>query len=329
MAETKKKKKNWVDFKEVKEQVCLEMILQHYKIFNDLKPSGQNLVSCCPIHKGANPRQFSVNLERNLWNCFGNCKAGGNAIDLVAMMEFGNKNSGSIRKAGLLMKKLFLTGHKNLSNEKSKSYKPVENQGQPENIPLDFKLKNLETTHPFFDEKLISEKTIKHFDLGFCKQGLMKNRIVIPVHNEKNQLIAYCGRAATQEQIDEKGKYKQPPNFYKSAVVYNLHRQPGTIKLLILVESFISVWKAYQAGFSNVVALMGSQLSDQQEDLIVNHFSNTGGVLLLFDDDEDGQKCTNDCLVRLGKKLFVKALDVSPFAKKPHLLTPDQFKELI
>ena len=82
----KKKGKYWVEYKEIKENISLEMVLRHYKIFDRFKSAGENLVSCCPIHQGSNPRQFSTNLTRNLWNCFGNCKTGGNVIDFVAMM---------------------------------------------------------------------------------------------------------------------------------------------------------------------------------------------------------------------------------------------------
>jgi hypothetical protein len=66
--------KNWVDYKEIKEKISLPMVLGHYGI--ELKKSGQNLTGCCPIHQGTNKRQFSVSPERNIWNCFGNCKVG-------------------------------------------------------------------------------------------------------------------------------------------------------------------------------------------------------------------------------------------------------------
>jgi hypothetical protein len=103
-------KKNWVDFKVIKERVSIEMVLGLYDFLEEFKRSGKNLVGCCPIHKGSNPRQFSVDPERNIFNCFGNCKSGGNVLDFVALMEFGNKETGSIRKAGLLIQELFDLG---------------------------------------------------------------------------------------------------------------------------------------------------------------------------------------------------------------------------
>jgi len=71
-------KENWVDYKAIKEAVTMQMVLDKYGI--KLKKSGKNYVCCCPIHKGTNFRQFSVNLEKNIWQCFGDCKTGGNVL---------------------------------------------------------------------------------------------------------------------------------------------------------------------------------------------------------------------------------------------------------
>ena len=99
------KGKNWVDYKEIKSKITMRMVLDRYGITDKLKQSGQNLAGYCPIHKGTNnPRQFSVNPEINIFNCFGDCQSGGNVLDFVAKMEDIN-----IRQAALLLKKWFLS----------------------------------------------------------------------------------------------------------------------------------------------------------------------------------------------------------------------------
>ena len=201
-------------------------------------------------------------------------------------------------------------------------------QGEAVNPSLTFQLKNIDPDHGFFKERGILPATIEHFGLGYCSKGMMKDRIVIPGHDHQGQLVAYCGRAVTDDQIVKEGKYKLPVNFVKSEVVYNLHRQkdPGC---LILVESFLSVFQLHQNEVENVVALMGSSMSEQQGELIANALGINGKVILLFDGDEDGQKCTHDCLARLSKKLFVKAIDIAPYAKKPHRLDSEAIKKLL
>ena len=60
----------WVDMKALREQVSMEDVLAHYELLDTLKRKGKSLVGRCPIHKGTSPSQFSVSLEKNLFNCF-------------------------------------------------------------------------------------------------------------------------------------------------------------------------------------------------------------------------------------------------------------------
>lgn len=317
-------KKNWVDYKEIKARVTMEMVLERYGLLEGLKSKGASLIGSCPIHQGHNSRQFVVNTEKNVFNCFGNCKSGGNVIDFVARME-----KIDLRQAGLLLKNWFLSeAGKDVKPEaknsstgqirpKKKDTQLVreEKEAGLVNPPLSFELKSLKTDHEFFAEQGIRQDTINYFGLGFCQKGLMVGRIAIPIHNEKGELVAYCGRAIEK---DPEEKYKLPLAFVKSRVAYNLNRQKPGIDTLILVESFLSVFRLYQAGFKEGVALMGSILSEDQEKLITEFLGPAGRVLLLFDDDESGEHCTNDCLARLSPHLFVKALNIGPLAKKPH-----------
>lgn len=331
--------KTWINYKEIKEKVSLEAVLAQYGLLDSLRPSGPNLVGYCPIHKGSNSRQFSVNLERGIYNCFGDCQGGGNVIDFVARME-----NVPASKAALLLKDWFLSESKTKDRKpvrkapvKGKAKKPglvrekKEGEGDADtvNAPLAFKLKTVTREHPFFTEKGIEPETVEYFDLGYCERGMMKGRIAIPVHDEKGELVAYCGRAVTDDQAKQEGKYKLPPNFNKSAVVYNLNRQQGQPDCLILVESYLSVFRLHQSGFPNVAALMGSSLSERQAELISGLLGPHGHIVLLFDADESGRKCTDDCLSRLKNRLFVKSIDVSPYGKKPHHLNPEQLRGLL
>ena len=324
-------KKNWVDFKTTKEKVGMENVLIRYGLMGELQQAKNNLVGCCPIHKGTKKGQFSVNLERNIFNCFGDCKSGGNVLDFVAKME-----KVSLHDAALLLQEWFPNPKEPETKPEKvapiQEPKPVTEEKRdldpPINTPLTFQLKNLDPEHAFFKDRGIETTTVEHFGLGLCSKGIMKGRIAIPIHDELGQLVAYCGQAVKEEQIEKGAKYKMPGNFKKPAVVYNLHRQKDQGQI-VLVESFLSVFWLYQAGIKNVVALMGSELCDRQEELIVDTLGSEGQVVLLFDGDDDGHLCTQDCLKRLSKKLFVKALDISPHGRKPHQLTPEQIKSLL
>ena len=100
------KKKNWVNFKAIKERVSLEMVLKHYGIWAKLKKSGKNMVGQCPLCSGESDRGFSVDPKKNLFNCF-QCNAGGNVLDFVGFKEFESKEMDSIRKAALKVQEWF------------------------------------------------------------------------------------------------------------------------------------------------------------------------------------------------------------------------------
>lgn len=339
-----KEKENWVDYKDIKSRVTMETVLASYGLLEGLQAKGTSLKGPCPIHGGSNARQFVVSTEKNVFNCFGDCKAGGNVIDFVARME-----KIDTRDAALFIKKRFLSepdkkelvghikkGHKLVREEKEGAKVAAEpaaetetpTPGPKENKPLTFQLKSLTLDHPFFGARGITAETAEHFGLGYCNKGMMAGRVVFPIHDSAGALVAYCGRALTPEQIEEE-KYKLPPGFFKTLVVYNLHRQePGT-RTLIVVESFISVARLHQAGFKNVVSFMGSSMSEEQEELLSSYLGGSGRVILLFDPDEAGQVGADDCLLRLGRKLYVKAVDLAPYKQKPHQLNHETLKVIL
>src|SRR4051812_2072769 len=80
-------KSSFFDFKAVKAAVKMEEVLRHYNLLDGFKRSGENLSGPCPIHKGTNPTQFRVSVSKNVWNCFSECKNGGNVLDFIAQME--------------------------------------------------------------------------------------------------------------------------------------------------------------------------------------------------------------------------------------------------
>jgi DNA primase len=321
----KDKKEYWVDYKEIKEKISLRMVLDKYQVFDSLKLSGLNYVGCCPIHQGSNTRQFSANLERNIWQCFGDCQAGGNIIDFVAKME-----NTTIRQAALLLKGWFIVGDNKAPSPAVRTGKKFAIKDKAAaSLPLSFELKNLQTAHPFFDEKRIKPETIQHFGLGFCTRGLMKGRIAIPLHNCQSELMGYCGRAVEKDQEEKEGKYKLPPKFEKKRLLYNLNRLNKPIPSIILVESFLSVWKLHEAGLYNAVSLLGSIFAPEQETLLREHLTSNALIYIMFDNDENGQRCQNACVSRLSKDYFVKVPDYKEYGQKPHHLEAEILKKLL
>ena len=114
--------------------------------------------------------------------------------------------------------------------------------------------------------------------------GFLAGRCVIPIRDEKSQLVAYAGRAVNGEEP----KYRFPAGFRKSQVLFNLDRaMPTGGRNVIVVEGFFDALKVHQAGHPAVVALMGASFSQRQSELLLSHFAS---VTLMLDGDEPGRR---------------------------------------
>ena len=73
------------DFEQIKRSVSITMILDRYGILSELKRVGSTLKGTCPIHRGSNDRQFTVDETKGLFKCFSpKCNRGGDIITLVS-----------------------------------------------------------------------------------------------------------------------------------------------------------------------------------------------------------------------------------------------------
>jgi len=346
----------WVDFKTIKSQVSIEKVLERYGVLETLKRKKDSLVGPCPIHKGTNQTQFHVSLTKNNFNCFGDCHAGGNVIDLVVMMEGMDKESmEDVRKAALMMQEWFGIEEKRPTKVDSESEVVAEEEeeqrvreepakekkeelvhpyhqeiGVGVNPPLKFTLKNLDPEHPYLTERGLTKETREYFGLGYCQKGIMAGRIAIPIHNEKGELVAYIGRWPGEPPEGE-GKYRLPANFHKGLELFNYHRAKEVAREqgLIVVEGFFDCMKVWQAGFQNVVALMGSSLSDEQERLIVEAVGPNGKVALMFDEDDAGWAGREEALERLASRVYVKVIGLHEEGAQPDSLSEEEIRERV
>jgi DNA primase len=319
--------KDWVDFRSVKQAVTMQVVLDHYGI-NWLRKNGDELRGRCPIHKGEGERSFHVNTSKNAFQCF-SCKAHGNVLDFVAAME-----QCSVRDAALKLKAWFEVGESAEIAGAPVSAKDIE---QSQNIlqtapassinpPLSFELR-VDHSHEYGLSRGLSIETLEHFGAGLClSKGMFTGRFIIPLHNEAGEMVGYAGRALDETQP----KYLFPSRdkgFHKSHLLFNLHRilkDTPTEKPVVLVEGFFSTMKIAQAGFA-CLGLLGSSLSEVQEELLCAHFHS---VVVLMDGDDAGRRATDECLARLGKRLWIRAVSL-PQDAQPDQLDPQEIASML
>jgi DNA primase len=334
-------KTNYVDFRTVKQTVSILQILDHYNLTSRFKRSqnGESLTGACPLHNGQNPTQFRVSIKKNCWNCFGDCKSGGNILDFVSRRE-----DCTIREAAILISEWFgisansderegnshSPARRESTNTRNKRETPRENDDDTANKPLGFELTKLDTEHPYLKERGLTADTIARFGVGFCGSGSMSGRVVIPIHNVEGKIVAYAGRWPGDPQ-DDSPKYRLPAGFRKSVELFNLHRaiEEPDEQSLIIVEGFFDCMKLAQHGYDRTVALMGSTLSTVQEQLLRQHTTPESRIVLMLDEDEAGRTARAEIVQRLTINRFVKVVPLPEDAGQPEQLSSEELSALI
>lgn len=335
---------NWVDFRAVKQGVSMEMVLGRYGV--ELRRANKtSLRGRCPLpaHGSDHSKDsFGVNTEKSIWACqSSSCvkaragRKGGNVLDFVAAMEQCSVRDAALKiqtwfgVAGVATEKKATPAPEQLVAGGKEGSEPARGTGLIENavnLPLTFTLKGVDPSHPYLAERGIEQGIAEYFGVGFFRgKGLMSGRVVVPIHNERESLVAYAGRS-----IDgAEPKYKLPAGFRKSLVLFNLHRALRTGQeaqgRVVVVEGFFDCMKVVQAGFPATVALMGNTLSAAQEALLLAHFRE---VVLMLDGDEAGLAAAEKIAGRLVHQFFVCVVDL-PAGAQPDRLSSEVIRELL
>jgi len=301
---------SWFEFSSIKQAVALMKVLEQYQI-GGLRRSGQD--QCrgrCPLHAGDGEETFHVNTAKQLFHCF-SCGAGGTVLDLVAAIEHCG-----VREAAQKLAVEWSVASRNSAGPCCQPSPATVTEKRKGVRPLGFRLRGVDGRHPYLSARGISERTAAAFGIGFyAGPGLLSQRLIIPIHNEAGQLVAYCGRS-----LDGTApRYKFPAGFAKSQVLFNLHRAAASREeTVIVVEGFFDCLTVHQAGFRCVVALMGAALYERQQSLLTERFRQ---IILMLDGDSPGRRAIADIAPRLARYCQVRPIELEAGAQ------PDQLSE--
>lgn len=314
----------WVDFQKLKESLDFVEVLRHYGVKLKADSRDQRQLRCpLPTHSGTGKTpSFSANVPKKIWQCFG-CGARGNVLDFAVRMEGGDPaKSADVRKTALGLQKHFATAeHQRPPGypKPAKAGTEVSDAGghtAPSadrvvvNAPIDFELKGLDAEHPYLHDRGFTPETLARFGLGYCNRGLMKHRVVIPLHDQAGARIGYAGRVTDDSTISDKNpKYRFPSDrehngvtyeFHKSKLLYNAYRIKGPVHDLVVVEGFASVWWLVQNEFPNAAAFMGASCSVEQACIIADLVHEDGCVWVFSDGDDAGDRCAGSAFLHIG-----------------------------
>ncbi len=287
-----------------------------------LKRSGRNFFGLCPFHKEKSP-SFSVSPDKQIFHCFG-CGVGGNVIHFVSKIENLNfretlelladraniqlptlDSSFADNKRAILKSKVYeineITAkfyHENLYKPTSKEAQEYIKKRKLDNRTLKSfligysgnfdELYQLLKQKGFTEEEILASSLVNKTDNGKFIDRFRK-RLMIPIQDATGKFIAFGGRVLD----DSKPKYINSPEnivYSKGRNLFGLNiAKKGDTKRIIIVEGYMDAISLYQRGITNVVASLGTALTEQQGRLLRKHSEQ---VIIGYDADGAGQAAT-------------------------------------
>ena len=283
-----------------------------------LKRSGRNFFGLCPFHKEKSP-SFAVSPDKQIFHCFG-CGAGGNVIHFISKIEgldfkdtlelLANRanitlptleNVEDDRTARLKAKVYEINKivaefyHENLYKPTSKAAQEYIKKRKLDNRTLKAfligyagnfnELYLLLKQKGFTEEEMLASSLIKKTENGGYMDSFRK-RLMFPIQDVRERVIAFGGRVLD----DSKPKYINSPEnivYSKGRNLFGLNvAKKYDTKKIIIVEGYMDAISLYQRGITNVVASLGTAMTEAQGRLLRRHSEQ---VILGYDADGAGQ----------------------------------------
>jgi DNA primase len=281
-------------FRHLKTQVAISSILSFHGLHLKLIRRGDQLFGPCPLHGGDNKTAFRVHLGRGLWRCFTAC-GGGDIVELIRKIEHCSYSE--------VARHLHRIAAASLP-EAPQEIRPSSPSGGRAFTPFTRSIPLDPRCHFLQNIKTIWTSTAARFEAGTTPSSpFLKNTVAVRLHNILGNPLGYCGRRIDPQEAAQFGKWRFPKNFPKAQILYNAHRaQAFRSQGVILVECPWAVMRITQAGFKNVVALLGTSLSQPQ----ITSLPAARSVLLMLDGDPAGHSTASSILSNLGT--FTKVL---------------------
>ena len=338
----------------VTEQIKARLDLLAYadRYVPNLKKSGKYFKACCPFHEEKTP-SFVINAEQDTWYCYGACATGGDIFTFYQTLhhtDFKDALHELAREAGVIIQKY--SKNQQVQQDEQRQYDLLTSFAQRFHATL------CETDEAWFvreylKNRNLTSESINQWQLGYVpnrniiteliEEGYRRddllelgiaveadngqlrsrfyNRLMFPISNPAGQVVGFGARTLGKHHA----KYinsSESKLFKKSNVFYGWHHAKQGIrddKKVVIVEGYMDVIQAHQAGYTNVVGQMGTMLTEGQIGIIQDNA--VPSVLLCLDGDNAGQEATDRAIDTLVKYAQTKDIRI---VKMPRGYDPDE-----
>ena len=305
------------EVEEVKARLDIVEVVGQYVT---LQRAGRTYKANCPFHSEKTP-SFIVSPERQSWHCFGACGSGGDVFSFVMRKE-GIEFVEALRllaaRAGVALRERRARPEEDRQRERleaaneaaarwyhellasdsgKRAWEYVEGRGidrpTAETFLLGYSPPSWEATREqlrergFSDAELVAAGLLVEGESGLHDR--FRGRLMFPIRDAKGRFVGFGARALD----DSMPKYlntAQTAAFDKGGMLYVLERALDGIRRegqAVIVEGYMDAIAAHQRGFDNVVATMGTSLTERQVRLVKRQ---TRSIVLALDADAAGSE---------------------------------------
>lgn len=339
---------------EVKSNVDIVELIGQYV---QLNKRGTNYMASCPFHEDNNP-SFSVSQPKQIYKCFSCGRGGNifGFLQEIEGISFTESVAKAAEFANITVDEKYIQAQPSKQQEFSYLYDIHEKANDFYHYYL-MSTNNGAEAYDYLIQRQLTKEVLEVFQFGlapnnsqllvqylqkagFTSEQLVdsgifymadsgelidrfRNRIMIPLRNSRGDVVAFSGRVF-QENSEKSAKYLNSPEtniFKKGKLIYNLDNARLPIRnqnKVLIAEGYMDVISLYQAGYENVVASMGTSLS---EDHLKQLSKMTNTLIFAFDGDDAGQKATSRAFQTAQgiTNAEIKAIQI------PNKLDPDEW----
>jgi DNA primase len=227
----------------------------------------------CPFHGNTDSPAFAVDKSKGLWVCFNpSCGNAGSLPELLRRLKGLNP----------------FQAERTIIKYRNVNSKPFsERIAEARNRPVDFvefsqdALDKMKAAFPgsvaeeYMHSRGFEDETLDFFDVGYSAK---KHMVIVPMHDPGGMPIGLIGRTPSHESK----VFKNSTNLPKSKTAWNFHRARKCGDTVIICESSYDAMRIHQAGYPNVIALLGGHVTSYQLEQINRTFSK---VIIMTDND--------------------------------------------
>jgi len=338
---------------EIKDKTdILDLVSEYVK----LEKRGRNYIGLCPFHDEKTP-SFTVSEDKQICHCFGCKKGGnvfqftqeikdipfveavkelGERVDIkvdVGQTQYNQQSQMAsddlkmIEMHELIQDYYHYALMKTVEGEEALNY--LRQRGFTDELikqrQIGYAPDSSHFCHDFLEKKgydielAYEAGLLSRNEENFSYYDRFRNRIMFPLKNAQGRIVGYSGRTYTNQEP----KYLNSPEtpiFQKRRLLYNLDKARKSIRQndeIVLLEGFMDVIKSDYAGLKQVVASMGTQLSQEHMTFLKKLTNN---ITLMFDGDYAGREAT----LKTGQALLQQGLNVYAI-QLPSGMDPDEY----